>query len=151
MKLPKRISVLFFIGIFAAGSTALGYFYYYVYSPPLKAAAEFMRAMESGDPEVLRGAIVMTSNNGDVGEVREATTDDAQYLLAEHFDRGRILDQRRREGKSRDFYYLVYREPDGVAAYALLVTRFGAGFRVVINDQAMGTPARYLWRFDWQN
>ena len=46
MKLPIRLSVLFFIGMLIAGSTALGYYYYFVYSPPLKAAEHFMEAME---------------------------------------------------------------------------------------------------------
>ena len=41
MSVRPRLSVLFFIGILLAGSTALGYYYLYVYSPPLKAADRF--------------------------------------------------------------------------------------------------------------
>jgi len=149
MKLPARISVLFFIGIFAAGSTALGYYYYFVYNPPLKAAEAFMRAMENGDVQALRRVIVMTENV-DAGEFREPTEEETQYLLAEHFERGKILDQRKREGKSRDYYYLVYREPDG-QVYALLVSAFAEGFRVVIPERRMSTRERYLWEYTWTN
>ena len=149
MRLPRRFSVLVFIGIFAAGSTALGYYYYFVYSPPLKAAEEFMRSMENGDVGALERAIVITPNV-DSGELREATEDEARSLMAEHFERGRILDQRKREGQERDYYYLVYREPDG-QVYALLATRFGEGFRIVIPEKRMGPPERYLWEYTWTN
>jgi len=149
MKLPARFSLLFFIGILLAGSTALGYYYYYVYNPPLKAAEQFMRAMESGDAQALERAIIMT-NNPDEGELHEATDEEANELLTQPFERGRILDQHKREGKDRDYYYLVYREPDA-QVYALLATRVGEGFRIVISDRNMGTPQRYAWKFDWTN
>jgi hypothetical protein len=149
MRVPTRISVLFFIGIFAAGSTALGYYYYYVWSPPLRAAEQFMRAMESGDVQAVRRSIVVT-DNVDTADVREATDDDAQFLVAEHFQRGRILDQRKREGKTRDYDYLVYREPDG-QIYALLVTKFGEDYRVVIPERRQSTRERYLWEYTWTN
>src|SRR5262245_59124775 len=128
MKLPARVSLLFFIGIFAVGSTALGYYYYYVYSPPLKAAARFMDAMEARDPDALRANVIISSDmeNGrdDEENLREPTADEVKKLLSEHFQRGRILDQRKREGKSRDYDYLVYREPDG-RVFAIVVTQVG--------------------------
>jgi hypothetical protein len=140
---------MFFIGIFAAGSTALGYYYYFVYSPPLRAAERFMRAMEAGDVDAVRRSIVVT-DNVDTADVREATDDDAQFLVAEHFERGRILDQRKREGRSRDYDYLVYREPDG-QVYAMLVTKFGEDYRVVIPERRQSTRERYLWEYTWTN
>src|SRR5262245_39886798 len=90
MKLPKRFSVLCFLGFFAAGSSALGYYYYYVYNPPLQAAEEFMRAMAARDPEAVRRSIIISSNL-DVGELRDATDEDIRNLLSEPFQRGRIL------------------------------------------------------------
>jgi hypothetical protein len=149
MKLPARFSLLFFIGVLVAGSTALGYYYYYVYAPPLKAAEQFMRAMESGDVQALQHAIIMTANVED-GELHEASEEEANELLMSPFERGRILDQHKREGKERDYYYLVYREPDA-QVYALLATRVGDGFRIVISEKNMGTPQRYAWKYDWTN
>ena len=143
------MSVLFFIGIFTAGSTALGYYYYFVYSPPLKVAEAFMRAMETSDVKALQRVVVMT-DSADSTNVREPSDEEIQYLLAEHFERGKILDQHKREGNSREYYYLVYREPDG-QIYALLVTRFGEGFRVVIPERRMSTRERYLWEYTWTN
>src|SRR5437588_10623991 len=99
MKLPVRLSVLFFIGIFIAGSTALGYYYYFVYSPPLKAAAQFMTDMEKRDEQALQSDVIVSSDIEE-GRLREPTERDVRNLLSEHFQRGRILDQRRYEGKS---------------------------------------------------
>src|SRR5215510_2563631 len=106
MKLPSRVSALFFIGIFIAGSTALGYYYYFVYSPPLTAAALFMDALESKNREALRSEIVVSSDfeNGREDKLREATEEELDALLIEPFQRGRILDQRKREGNTRDYY-----------------------------------------------
>src|ERR1051326_734115 len=112
MQLPTRISFFFFIVFFAAGSTALGYYYYFIYEPPLKAAARFMDDMEKRDAEALRSDVIVSSDIEE-GKLREPTDRDIRNLLSEQFQRGRILDQRRHEGKSRDIYYLVYREPDG--------------------------------------
>jgi len=112
MKLQTRLSVLFFIGIFVAGSSALGYYYYFVYSPPLKAAEHFIADMERQDAQALR-ADVIVSKDIEEGKLREPTDTELRNLLSERFQRGRILDQRRYEGRSRDIYYLVYREPDG--------------------------------------
>jgi hypothetical protein len=149
MRLRTRISILFFIGIFTAGSTALGYYYFYVYSPPLMAAERFMAAMEAGDEEALRRSVVMGVGL-DSSKLREPEESDLQVLLSGPFQRGRILDQRRREGKTRDFDYLVYREPDG-QVYALVVTRIGEAYRVVIPEKAMSTRRRYLWEYAWTN
>src|SRR5579884_422779 len=134
MALRKQISLLFFIGIFAAGSTALGYYYYFVYEPPLRAAEKFMEDMEKGNRNGLFNDVVV-SEGMDVTNlgIREPEEDDIRALLADHFRRGRILDQHTREGRSRDFYYLVYREPDG-RVYALVVTLFDGHYRVVISE-----------------
>ena len=149
MRLPIRVSVLFFIGIFAAGSTALGYYYYFVYSPPLNAAEQFMKAMEAGNEQGLRSEVIV-SVGLDVGELREPTEMDIRQLLAGDFQRGRILDHRKREGRNRDYYYLVYREPDG-RVYALVVTQVNGRFRVVIPETPMSVRKRYLWDYTWTN
>ena len=149
MKLPVRFSVLVFIGMMVAGSTALGYYYYYVYAPPLKAAEQFMEAMESKDLQAVQRAIIMTASVDD-GQLHEASVEEAKTLLSERFERGRIVDQHKREGSQRDYYYLVYREPDG-QIYALLATRVGDGFRIVIPERRMSTRERYLWEYTWTN
>ena len=153
MKLPTRVSVLFFVGIFAVGSTALGYYYYFVYSPPLKVADQFMDAMEAHNAAALR-YIVIVSNDIDSGRdeenLREPTEDDIEKLLSDKFRRGRVLDQRRREGSTRDYDYLVYREPDG-RVYALVVTQVDGGFRVVIPEVPKSLRHRYLWDYTWTN
>ena len=153
MKLPIRISFLFLIGVFAAGSTALGYYYYFVYSPPLEAAARFMDAMESSNREAVRSSIIISNDIEDgryEENLREPTEEDLDKLLAGHFERGRILDQRKREGKSRNYDYLVYREPDG-RVFALVVTEVGASFRVVIPETPKSLRSRYLWDYTWTN
>jgi hypothetical protein len=149
VKRPTRISALFFIGIFAVGSTALSYYYYFFYSPPLKAAELFMDAMEKRDEAALRNAIIV-SVALESGELREANDREIQALFREHFQRGRILDQRKREGRTRDFDYLVYREPDG-RIYALVVTQVDDRFRVVIPEKPMSKRHRYLWDYTWTN
>jgi hypothetical protein len=149
MKLPVRLSVLFFIGIFVAGSTALGYYYYFVYSPPLKAAAHFMADMEKREEQALRSDVIV-SNDIEEGKLREPTDRELRSLLSEPFQRGRILDQRRQEGKSRDLYYLVYREPDG-RVYALMAAEYKGQFRIVIPEHPMSRRHRYLWDYSWTN
>jgi hypothetical protein len=149
MKLPTRVSFLFFCGIFIAGSTALGYYYYFVYEPPLKAAAQFMNDMERRDEATLK-ADVIVSRDIDEGQLREPTDREIKTLLSEAFQRGRILDQRRHEGKSRDLYYLVYREPDG-RVFALIATETGGRFRIVIPEIPMTQRHRYLWEYSWTN
>ena len=149
MKLPVRVSVLFFIGMFIAGSTALGYYYYFVYSPPLKAADRFMTDMSKRDEQALRSDIVV-SNDIEEGKLREPNDRELRTLLSEHFQKGRILDQRRYEGKSRDLYYLVYREPDG-RVYALMAAAYKGRFRIVIPESPMSRRHRYLWDYTWTN
>ena len=75
MKLPIRLSVLCFIGVLVAGSTALGHYYYYVYSPPLTAAEMFMDAMESRDPARVESMVIM-SVGIDSGKLRPATREE---------------------------------------------------------------------------
>jgi hypothetical protein len=149
MKIPVRISFLFFVGVFIAGSTALGYYYYYFYEPPLKAADRFMEDMQKKDKQALRTDVVVSSDVEE-GRLREPNDREVQNLLAENFQRGRILDQRRHEGKSRDIYYLVYREPDG-RVYALIAAPVGGRFRIVIPELPMSQKHRYLWDYTWNN
>src|SRR5215475_9306712 len=149
MKLPTRVSFLFFLGVFIAGSTALGYYYYFIYEPPLKAAAKFMDDMEKRDEKALK-ADVIVSRDIDEGQLREPTDRELKTLLAEAFERGRILDQRKLEGKSRDLYYLVYREPDG-RVFALIAAETGGRFRIVIPETPMSPRHRYLWDYSWTN
>src|SRR5688572_15897424 len=101
MAVPRRVSLLFFVGVFIAGSTALGYYYYFIYGPPMKAAEQFMDHMEARDADGLARDIVI-SEGIDGGSLREPDDKEIRDLLAEHFQRGRILDQRTREGRTRD-------------------------------------------------
>ena len=149
MKFRPRLSVLCFIGLLVAGSTALGYYYYFVYSPPLKAADRFMTDMEKRDEQALKSDIVI-SLDIEEGKLREPTERELRNLLSEPFRRGRILDQRRQEGKSRDLYYLVYREPDG-RVYALMAAPYKGRFRIVIPEVPMSRRHRYLWDYTWTN
>jgi len=149
MSVRPRLSVLFFIGMLLAGSTALGYYYFYVYSPPLKAADRFMTDMEKHDEQALKSDIII-SIDVEEGKLREPTLRELQNLLSEPFRRGRILDQRRQEGKSRDLYYLVYREPDG-RVYALMAAPYKGRYRIVIPEVPMSRRHRYLWDYTWTN
>jgi len=150
MALPRRVSLLFFIGFFLAGSSALGYYYYFVYEPPIKAALKFMDDMDSANLEGLRHDVVV-SVGLDSGSLRPADETEIRALLAESFQRGRILDQRTREGRTRDYYYLVYREPDG-RVFAMVVTLYNGTFRVVIPEPHLSSRRhRYLWDYTWTN
>lgn len=149
MKLPTRVSFLFFFGLFVAGSSALGYYYYFVYEPPLKAAAKFMDDMEQRNPEALRADVIISSDI-DEGTFREPTDSELRSLLTDAFQRGRILDQRRHEGRTRDIYYLVYRELDG-GVFALIATEFNGRFRIVIPETPQSRRHRYLWDYAWTN
>jgi len=150
MALPRRISGLFFIGIFLAGSTALGYYYYFLYEPPMKTAEKFMEDMENSNLNGLANDVVVNTGM-DATNLREPEAFELRGLLAEHFQRGRILDQRTREGRSRDFYYLVYREPDG-RVFAMVVTLFNGRYRVVIPEPHQSSKRhRYLWDYTWTN
>jgi hypothetical protein len=149
LKIPTRVSFLFFVGIFIAGSSALGYYYYFFYEPPLKAASKFMADLEKRDEQSLKVDVVV-STDIDEGKLREPTDREVKNLLAETFQRGRILDQRRHEGKSRDMYYLVYREPDG-RVFALIASQFQGHYRIVIPELPMSQRHRYLWDYSWTN
>ncbi|HEX5000466.1 MAG TPA: hypothetical protein VFY29_19745 [Terriglobia bacterium] len=148
MKIPS-LSALFLIGVLAAGSTALGYYYYYVYDPPLQAAEQFMRAMETRDAESLK-QIVLVSDTVESEKLREPEDSEIQALLEDPFVRGRILDQRRREGGSRNYDYLVYRERGG-QVYALLLTTVLGRYRVVIPETPSVSHSRFLWEYAWTN
>jgi hypothetical protein len=149
MKVPTRISFLFFLGIFIAGSSALGYYYYFVYEPPLKAAARFMDDMEKRDELQIRKDVIV-STDLEEGKLREPKDSEVKNLLRDGFERGRIVDQRRHEGRTRNIYYLVYREPDG-RIYALIAAEFNGRFRVVIPELPMSPRHRYLWDYTWSN
>ena len=87
-----------FIGVFAVGSTALGYYYYFFYEPPLKAAKRFMDDMQRQNASGLAVDIIV-STDIEEGKLREPTDREVQSLLSDDFQRGRILDQRRHEGR----------------------------------------------------
>ena len=144
-----KISFLFFIGIFIVGSTALGYYYYFFYEPPLKAADQFMDDLEKRDEQALKADVIVSSDIEE-GKLREPTDREVKNLLTEDFRRGRILDQRRHEGKTRDIYYLVYREPDG-RVFALIAAELNGRFRIVIPEVPMSQRRRYLWDYSWTN
>ena len=150
MAQQRRISLLFFIGFFAAGSTALGYYYYFVYEPPIKVAEQFMNHLQNHDVKGLQDDIIV-STGLDSESLREPEPSDIQSLFLEPFERGRILDVRPREGRSRNFYYLVYREPDG-RIFALVSTLFDGRYRVVIPEPQLSSKVhRYLWDYTWTN
>ena len=149
MRIRRRLSLLFFFGVLTAGSTALSYYYYFFYEPPLNAGESFMRAMENKDMESLKRLIIMTPSSN-LEELREPTDEDLNELVALPFQRGRILDQRKRSGPSREYHNLIYRQPDGTI-YALLLTRMGEDFRVVIPKRRINPTAPYLWEYTWTN
>jgi hypothetical protein len=149
MRYPRRLSLLFFIGVLAAGSTALGYLYFYVYEPPLATAEAFMRAMESRDTGALKRIILVTPDR-DSTKLRLPKDEEIKTLLVKPFRRGRILDQDRRGGASGNYDFLVYRQPDGTI-YALLVTRSGEQYKVVIPERPKDRDRPYLWDYIWTN
>ena len=146
---PPRLSYLFLAGVFLAGSTALGYYYYFVYSPPLKAAARFMADMEAKNEQAIRAGVIVATDI-DEGKLREPTDAELRTLVSDDFKRGRVVDQRKREGRSRDFWYLVYREPDG-RIYALIATDIDGRFRIVIPEVPIARQHPYLWDYSWTN
>ncbi len=149
MKPPVRLSVLCFVGILVAGSTALGFYYHYVYSPPLIAADIFMGAMENKSRDVLRENVLIRVGD-DSTALRRPTDIEIEFLLSEPFERGRILDQRRRDGGDRSYHSLVYREPDG-QVYALLVSELDGRYHVVVPDSPRSDRKLYLWDYVWTN
>lgn len=144
-----KLSVLFLIGLLAAGSTALGYYYYFVYEPPLGAAEAFMKALTDQDVETLK-TLVMVTPDRDSTAIRKPKPEEIEALLKEPFRRGRILDQDRRAGGARDYDFLVYREPDGSIS-ALLAARVGKDYKIVIPESPHNPKAPYLWDYDWTN
>jgi hypothetical protein len=149
MKLPSRVSFLFFLGIFAAGSSALGYYYFFYYEPPLKAAAQFMDDMQKRDIDALQQDVVISSDI-DQGRLREPSRRELENLLSDGFRRGRILDQRPQNGANGILYYLVYREPDG-SVYALIAAEFEGRYRIVVPETPVSRRHRYLWEYTWSN
>ena len=105
--------------------------------------------METRNLEALRSVVIVSSDIED-GTLREPAELELRALLLEKFQRGRILDQRTREGKTRDYHYLVYREPDG-SVFAMVVTDVSGRFRVVIPEHPMSKRRRYLWDYAWTN
>ena len=108
-----------------------------------------MADMEARNEQALKSDIIISIDIED-GKLREPNERELRNLLSEPFKRGRILDQRRYEGKSRDLYYLVYREPDG-RVYALMAAAYQGRFRIVIPEVPMSRRHRYLWDYTWTN
>ena len=149
MNHPRRISIMFFIGVLAAGSTALGYYYYFVYEPPLAAAEAFMRAMENKDVKALQELVLVTSER-DATTLRGPMPAEITKLLSEPFHRGRILDQDRQSGASQNYTYLVYREPDG-SIYKLIAAQMGLKYKIVVPERPEYSKTPYLWDYSWTN
>lgn len=149
MKHPFRISTLFLVGVLAVGSTALGYYYYFVYEPPLGAAETFLKAMETRDVETLKSLILVTMDR-DSTKTRPPHDEEIQGLVKRPFQRGRVLDQDKREGASGAYNFLIYRVPDGTI-FALLLTKQGHSYKVVIPERPRDPELPYLWDYAWTN
>jgi hypothetical protein len=149
MILPRRSSLLWFIGIFLAGSIALGYDYLYVYDPPIRTVERFEYAMGWGDVSTVQSLIVMSSSE-ELDDLREPTEGDVRQLLTEPFDKGRILDLRQRTDDKGTYHYVVVRGTDA-QVYAFIVTKFEGRLRVVVSERRTGAPMRYLWEYTWNN
>jgi hypothetical protein len=149
MRHPKRLSTLFIIGMLAAGSTALGYYYYFVYEPPLATAEMFMRALEERDLSTLKRLVRVTPDR-DSTKIRLPKDEEIQTLLKEPFRRGRILDQDKRAGPSGNYNFLIYRDVDGTI-YALLLRQEGKDINVVIPEHPRDPQLPYLWDYNWTN
>ena len=147
MKHPRRLSLLFIVGILAAGSTALGVYYYFVYEPPLAAAEAFMQAMEKKDTETLKNLVMVTLER-DSTALRTIMPAELKALVSEPFHRGRVLTQDRRNGASGDYDFLVYREPDG-SIYALHTVQMGLEYKIVIPERPHNPKMPYLWDYSW--
>ncbi len=105
--------------------------------------------MEAKNEQAIRADVIVASDI-DEGKLREPTEAEVGTLLSDDFKQGRIVDQRRREGRSRDFWYLVYREPDG-RIYALIATDIDGRFRIVIPEVPIARQHPYLWDYSWTN
>jgi hypothetical protein len=147
MRHPRRLSLLFFIGVLAAGSTALGVYYYFVYEPPLAAAEAFMKAMEKKDTETLKNLVMVTPDR-DPTAVRSMMPAELTRLVSEPFHRGRVVNQDRRNGASGNYDFLVYREPDG-SIHALHTIQMGLEYKIVIPERPTNLKTPYLWDYNW--
>jgi hypothetical protein len=149
MKHPFRVSTLFLAGILAVGSTALGYYYYFVYEPPLETAESFLTALEKQDTETLKKLVLVTLDR-DSTKTRPAKEEEIRGLLEKPFQRGRVLDQDKRDGASGAYNFLIYRVPDGTI-FALLLTKQGDSYKVVIPERPRDPELPYLWDYAWTN
>src|SRR5437868_1260219 len=111
MKLPQGRNLLWIIGLFLAGSIALGYDYLFIYDPPIRTVERFEYAMGWGDVNAVQSLIVMSSTQ-DLDDLREPTEEDVRQLLMEPFDKGRILDLRQRIDDKGTYHYVVVRGTD---------------------------------------
>jgi hypothetical protein len=149
MNRQRRRSLLWFAGLFLAGSIALGYDYLFIYDPPIRSVQKLEFAMGWGDVEAVKSLIVMSSNQ-DLDQLREPTDEEVRQLLTEPFDKARILDLRQRIDDKRTYHYVVVRGTDA-QVYAYIVTQVGGKMRVVVSDRRTGAPMRYLWEYTWTN
>jgi|SRR5688572_24144623 len=149
MSRPRGISILFFIGVLATGSVSLGYYYYFVYEPPLAAAEAFMKAMENKDEKALQDLVLVTPDR-DTSALRAPTPDEMSRLLTGTFHRGRVLDQDRQTGASQNYNYLIYRQPDGTI-YKLIAAQMGLEYKIVIPERPVYPETPYLWDYNWTN
>jgi len=150
MKHPRRLSFLFLIGVLAVGSTALCYYYYYVYEPPLATAESFLRAMENHDKEALNNLVLVTPDSESV-KLRPPKSEEIQNLLSPPFKRGRILDQDKRGGPSGTYDFLIYRQPDGTIYALKLVARPGERYKIIVPEHPRDRKLPYLWDYTWTN
>jgi hypothetical protein len=149
MRKHRGISILFFIGVLATGSVSLGYYYYFVYEPPLAAAEAFMKAMENKDEKALQDLVLVTSDR-DTSTLRAPNPDEMSRLLTGTFQRGRVLDQDRQTGASQNYNYLVYRQPDGTI-FKLIAAQMGVQYKIVIPERPVYPEMPYLWDYNWTN
>src|SRR5262249_42210432 len=149
MKRPRRRSVLWFIGLFVAGSIGLGYDYLFVYDPPLRTVSRFEDAISWGDLAAVKSLIVMSSTQ-ELADLREPTDEEVQQLVREPFERNRVVDLRQRSDDKGTYHYVVVRASDA-QIYACIVTRFAGKMRVVVSDKRTPAPVRSLWEYTWNN
>jgi hypothetical protein len=149
MNLPRRSSILWFIGLFIAGSIALGYDYLFHYTPPLRAVERFESAMSWGDVEAVQSLIAVSSTQ-ELDDLRAPTEEEVRQLLMEPFEKGRVLDLRQRSDDKGTYHYIVIRQKDA-QIYAFIVTQFAGKLRVVVSERRTSAPVRYLWEYTWSN
>lgn len=149
MNVPRRSSLLWFIGIFLASSIALGYDYLFIYDPPIRTVEKFEAAMAWGDVAAVK-SVVVVGNSLNLEELHEPTDEEIRQLLMEPFDKGRVIDLRERIDDKATYHYVVYRGADS-QVYAYIVTKFGGKLRIIVSDRRTGAPTRYLWEYTWNN